>query len=620
MSTKTNFKRIALVAVTSLGFGVLTSVAPANATLDGITFENVSYSAALSSGVCSNVTNDASAAGSGRVLDATENAAQSGEILVGGSIGFTTANVAFDNANESMTVAITGAGQIATTVVASTSTRVFSAGLTSLTYVSTGTSTVGIDNLRVTPTAAGALQVTISTATAAGVSTTLERYNFTVSPTCVTGAFSVANSLVQAVYLANVATSAVPTVNTANSTSANTAAGTGSLAESATRIANGGTGYIAVRIMDGQSTPVNVTAAGIFSATATNGAVVSWALSDSLQSSSSVEAVGTGAQFNTVAVYQGLANKNSPLTTVVSISYNGVLIASRTINFTGKATKVTIDSANAGIGKASTPNINTATYEITDSAGNKLTTEGPGITGESGAAGVATNIPLRINGSTVADTVNQSIVTAAASDIATEASAYLGYFGWTCGSNATGGKANITVKYTFSDLTSLVSNTHAAQCGSTPVNYKASLDKASYLPGDIATLTITATDSKGNAVYDVDGSAAGVVVGTAGATTSISVTLPQLTAVSTPTNSDTFVGGKKTYKFTVGTTEGSFAGVVDLPAYNSTTYSQTAQTLSYKVAASSATVSNADVLKSIVALIASINKQIQALQKLILKR
>ena len=31
MSTKTNFKRVALVAVASLGLGVLTSVAPANA-------------------------------------------------------------------------------------------------------------------------------------------------------------------------------------------------------------------------------------------------------------------------------------------------------------------------------------------------------------------------------------------------------------------------------------------------------------------------------------------------------------------------------------------------------------------------------------------------------------
>ena len=32
MSTKTTFKRVALVAVASLGFGVLTSVAPASAT------------------------------------------------------------------------------------------------------------------------------------------------------------------------------------------------------------------------------------------------------------------------------------------------------------------------------------------------------------------------------------------------------------------------------------------------------------------------------------------------------------------------------------------------------------------------------------------------------------
>jgi hypothetical protein len=38
------------------------------------------------------------------------------------------------------------------------------------------------------------------------------------------------------------------------------------------------------------------------------------------------------------------------------------------------------------------------------------------------------------------------------------------------------------------------------------------------------------------------------------------------------------------------------------------------------IKSASTVVSNADVLKSIVALIASINKQIQALQKLILKR
>jgi hypothetical protein len=364
---------------------------------------------------------------------------------------------------------------------------------------------------------------------------------------------------------------------------------------------------------------VIVTSEGTFSATATNGAVVSWADDSTLQSSSASEVVSAGNQFNTLSVWQGDANEDKPVTTVVTISYRGTVIGTRTITFTGKATKITIDSANAGIGKASTANILAAGYEITDAAGNKLTSEGPGITGISGNAGDVTNVPLLATSGSIVDTVNQSIVTAAASSISTEASTYNGAFGWTCGSNAAGGKADIYLKYVFSNLSYLKSNIHAAQCGSTPVNYKASLDKASYAPGEIATLTITATDSKGNAVYDVDDAAAGVVLGSTGAASTVSITLPQLTAVSTPTNADTFTAGKKTYKFTVGTTEGAFAGVVDLPKYNSVTYSQAAQTLSYKVTGA-AGVTNADVLKAIVSLIASINKQIAALQKALLKK
>jgi hypothetical protein len=64
--------------------------------------------------------------------------------------------------------------------------------------------------------------------------------------------------------------------------------------------------------------------------------------------------------------------------------------------------------------------------------------------------------------------------------------------------------------------------------------------------------------------------------------------------------------------------------VVQMPKWsggaNSSLVTQAAATVPYKIAGTTATVSNADVLKSIVALIASINKQIQALQKLILKR
>jgi hypothetical protein len=598
-----------------LGLGVLTSIAPANAALSAVDADTYSYTGTTTVGLCKAPAN----AATGGLLNSSDNATQVGEVLNGGVIGFTKAVAdATDTAGDQVTISVSGPAKISSAT--SPDGPVWGADFKSLAQIfATGGGTLATA-FTVATTGVGSVQVTISKNASGAAADIIERYTFTVSASCATGTFSAANSLVKVSYRTSAASSSVPTTNTTETTSANTTAGSGSIAESADRIANGGIGYVAVRIMDGQSTPAIVTSAGVFGATATNGAVVSWAASDSLQSSSSVEAVAAGNQFNTLSVYQGLANEDKPLTTVVTITYNGTVIGTRTINFTGIATKITIDSANAGIGKASTANILAAGYEITDAAGNKLTSAGPGITGISGDAGDVTNVPLLATSGVVVDTVNQSIVTAAASSISTEASTYHGAFGWTCGSNAAGGKADIYLKYTFSNLTSLVSNTHKAQCGSTPVNYKASLDKASYAPGEIATLTITATDSKGNAVYDVDDAAAGVVLGSTGASTTLSITLPQLTGVSTPTNSDVFVGGSKTYKFTVGTTEGSFAGVVDLPKYNSTTYAQTAQTVSYKVAGTTTGVSNADVLKAIVSLIASINKQIAALQKALLKR
>jgi hypothetical protein len=79
------------------------------------------------------------------------------------------------------------------------------------------------------------------------------------------------------------------------------------------------------------------------------------------------------------------------------------------------------------------------------------------------------------------------------------------------------------------------------------------------------------------------------------------------------------------YTFTVGTSVGVIPGkynaVVSFPTTNTNGAALGTANVSvgYEISASGA-VSNADVLKSIVSLIASINKQIQALQKLILKR
>jgi hypothetical protein len=109
-------------------------------------------------------------------------------------------------------------------------------------------------------------------------------------------------------------------------------------------------------------------------------------------------------------------------------------------------------------------------------------------------------------------------------------------------------------------------------------------------------------------------------MGTSSAGEGVSISGSNMTAVTAPTNSDTFTGGVKTYKFVVGSTEGSYNLVVDLDKWTTSTYSQSAVVVPYAIKASTTTVSNADVLKSIVSLIASINKQIQALQKLILRR
>jgi len=623
MSTKTIKQRIALVAVSALTAGLFSVIsAPvANAALADVDPGTYSYTATGSVGICKAPTNTAEAS-AGTVHSAANNATQAlGEVLAGGVVAFTRSiNDQIATAGDTVTISVAG-GTISG--VTDALNPVYAPGFTSLAQVnSSGSASSLASGFFVNAPTAGALQITITKNAAAATATTVEIYVLTVSAKCATGTFSAANSFLAAVYQDALASNTVPATNVASSTAANETVTTGSLADSAARIANAGTGHLAVRIMDGQATPAIVTTAGVFGATATNGAVISWdgATGLALQSSSAVEAVAAGDQFNTLYVQQGTANKDKPITTTVTVTYNGAAIGSRTLTFTGKATKITIDTATAGIGEANTANVSVASYEITDAAGNKLTSEGPGVNGTSGSAGLKANLPLLASSSVVVDTVNQSMVTSAAFDIGTEANVDNGRFGWTCGDNAAG-TADVYLKYTFSDLSSLVSNILKAQCGGTAVNYKASLDKASYLPGEIATLTITATDSKGKPVFDRDDNltAVGVTIGTHN-TAVVSVSMPQLTAVVAPTNSDKFSGGKVSYKLTVGTTEGSFVGVVDLPKFNGTTYAQTAQTVSYKVAASTATVSNADVLKSIVALIASINKQIQALQKLILKR
>jgi len=92
-----------------------------------------------------------------------------------------------------------------------------------------------------------------------------------------------------------------------------------------------------------------------------------------------------------------------------------------------------------------------------------------------------------------------------------------------------------------------------------------------------------------------------------------------MTAVAAPTTADTSYNGDGvwTYTYTVGTTAGNYVAAVKLP---SSAVDDGAKTIQVKIVDSSTGVSNADVLKAIVSLIASINKQIAALQKALLKK
>ena len=111
--------------------------------------------------------------------------------------------------------------------------------------------------------------------------------------------------------------------------------------------------------------------------------------------------------------------------------------------------------------------------------------------------------------------------------------------------------------------------------------------------------------------------------GTTGAASAV-VTSPMLTMIGTPAVSVLpYVNGQVAHKFTVGgntaVTAGAYNALIDYPTLVAAE-TATIQTVAYKVSTGGSSVTNEDVLKSIVSLIASINKQIRALQKLILKR
>jgi len=341
---------------------------------------------------------------------------------------------------------------------------------------------------------------------------------------------------------------------------------------------------------------------GTWIVSATNGARVdiasagAAAASTTGPSSDAVSAAGTDIRVAVAQATEGVA-----MNSVVTVTYNGTLVATRSFSWTGDLAKIEVSSI--ALGNTGVANYNSFVVKTFDAAGTQIAWAGTSLT----LKGFDQNV-----------TPGDALTTATASG--EDANTNNGNF-FTCGSGAKS-TTKLKVKGINGSLAAVYSPEFTVSCSTSTRTYTAALDKTSYVPGDIATLTITAKDINGNAPFDPTSTAADdtndtfnyVNAGVSG--TAQAIGYSNLTPVVAPAAGDVFLGGVKTYKYVVGATEGDYQLTLGITGLTN----DITKTVKYSIKSSTTTVSNADVLKSIVALIASINKQIQALQKLILAR
>jgi len=384
--------------------------------------------------------------------------------------------------------------------------------------------------------------------------------------------------------------------------------------DTASALDNGTVGVIWVQTKDAYTSAVT----GQLNASSTAGNVVitnsTVAATESYSGTSTFDNEASFDGDGYITVRQPTANTAS--TSVVTITLDGAVIATKTIKWNGIAASVSLVAASSSSifkngysawTSGTDTTILNVVYSVKDAAGNAIS-----------VADAATYLSISDQtGSMVGASLSQTDVsgTAAAATIdAILQTTSLGYGVATMliPSSSLNGAGTYMLKYVNGAGTSIKSAAINATVSSGAATYSASWDKASYATGDIATLTITAKDSKGNLIAD------GVVLGSGALVTTNSDGLASVTSACDAANiaTTTYSAGSKVCKFAVKNAAGSYSYTAIVP----TSTSQAATTGTVKITDASGSVSNADVLKSIVALIASINKQIQALQKLILAR
>jgi trimeric autotransporter adhesin len=607
MSTKTIYKRIALVAVAALGAGVL-SVAPANAANNGVAGAadapaplanvlNIATEASITGAaiVVATVEDGATTAGSFNdslgllantttvdvnSLTSTATMRADGEIVfytktdndvaatfevVGGTFGTVAAESgSFNNVNNTKTSFVTGKATAATQIAFSVKPNVGATTMTVSMFKSASLAT--IDQTKVNAVQAGT--------TSKG--TLIQRYTVTVATTSLSGAYSSTFSAVRAVLSGTAGAAETSNIDETGATS---------IANAASSV-----GFVNINLRDAYNVELP---AGALIINATNGAGLAWNASGGASASGfNLVAVATDTT-GTLTVARPAASANRGFSTTVTVNWNGAVVGTKTFTFLGEVATVTASAP--AIGALSASNTSAFRLAYADSAGNAL-------------------YPTITDTSAVSSTLTSSVTGLAVGTIGSS-TAGLARGTLTCGAAA--GSADVQVQH-VNPLSGTVvrSNIWKATCAGDAASYTASWDRASYTPGSIATLSITFRDARGNLAnaYTAVSTTGNLITITGG---------PSATAVTAPANGDAAdsADGIKRYQFVVGTTTGDFSAVVSAPVVNAAAPTTAAnQTVSYKVANATTGTTNEDVLKAIVSLIASINKQIAALQKALLRR
>jgi hypothetical protein len=649
MSTKTISKRVALATVVALGAGVLSlvSVSSASAAANvAITSSNVSAIAAAG------VMNIGTASGNytGNTIPSTAStvASTSASATTWASTGLLQVTNAAGNTNADtaqQAVLSIGGKLVAYTAITSNTAAVFSvtngtlsiAGLTSDTagVAYNGNSTaVAIYDTMVAAASTTQTAAVAATPVNSALPMIVSAYNLTntagtqiTSAQAQTSAGSTSGlTLIGQVSVTSASTSVGGVVSLTNSKAIYIGSTTGTQTAITSAISSPADAYYPAlgtsaynkvqygQVIEKDAYGVVLPSGHIVQATASNGAYVAFSGVSGGTSAAPASAGTSSTAFTTTAAGQaGIgftvgSSVTTALSTTVTISVDGTVIASLPFTFTGEVAKVTLSGAMNGLvgGTASTSSTapqNAFTVKAFDSAGNQIAVN----TGN-------TSYPANYS-AVSAGTVGTGISLSSVAYVTTATATVSQTGAFSCSStvNATGG---IQLQYVNVSGSIITSNALPLTCSGTPYSYSAKLDKSSYNPGDIATLTVTFKDSSGALAADVaTAPISGKLASVTGAF--LSPTNGALSnAASTVVNTDTTTNGVEVFKFIVGSTAGSYQAIADFPSID--LLGGSSQTVAYSIASSGTSLN--DVLKGIVSLIASINKQIAALAKLVTKK